>query len=145
MQTGIKSSMIMAVVIILSYVIPLFLPWTYPVSMLGLAAVLLVFLLWYHLRRFLIYRAMQKQTDIDLSRFMQVHLTFAERQKYIVSEEELMAYPASGNLRNILNDNQKIFLQISPDSANVFFHCSGKIFILTLWLILTLVFRVFFR
>ena len=145
MQTGIKSSMIMAVVIILSYVIPLFLPWAYPVSMLGLAAVLLVFLLWYHLRRFLIYRAMQKQTDIDLSRFMQVHLTFAERQKYIVSEEESMACPASEKLRNILNDNQKIFLQISPDSAKVFFRCSGKIFILTLWLVLTLVFRVFFR
>ena len=145
MQTGIKSSMIMAVVISLSYVIPLFLPWAYPVSMLGLAVVLLVFLLWYHIRRFLIYRAMQRQTDIDLSQFMQPHLTSTERQRYIVSEEELMACHKSEKTRNILNDNQKVFLQISPDSAKVFFYCSGKIFILTLWLILTLVFRVFFR
>ena len=145
MQTCIKSNMIMAVIISLSYVIPLFLPWPYPISMLGLAAVLLVFLLWYHIRRFLIYRAMQKQTDVDLSRFMQVHLTLTERQKHIVCEEELMAAHPSDRLRNILNDNQKIFLQISPDSAKVFFHCSGKIFILTLWLVLTLVFRVFFR
>ena len=131
--------------IVLSYLAPLLLPWRYSLSMLGLAPVLLGFLLFYRIRRRIVYRAMQKETGTDLSHFVKWHFLLTEKAKYIVAEEELMTGFGSEKSRSVLVRNRELLLKTAPARAGEFIRCRGRVFVLRIWLVLTLVFAILFR
>ena len=124
--------------IVLSYLVPLFLPWPYAWSMAGLALLLLALLIRYRIERKAVWREIRKKTKVDLSGFVKPHFLLTEREKTIVSEAEAAGY-GSERAREILRKNQQLFRSVAPDSAERFFACSGKVFILANWLILTVV------
>ena len=63
------------IIIILSYIIPLFFPFDYWKSMCGLAVILSVLLLYCHIKRLTVYHLIQKKKEIDLSRVPK-HIAF---------------------------------------------------------------------
>ena len=131
------------IIILLFYTIPLFLPWAYSLSMLGLSIILFITLLYYCIKRIKIFRGIQKNTDIDLSGFMRFHFSLTEREKYMISREELAGSEKEA-WKKAMQKNQELFEQISPELAKEFFICNGKIFILRIWLIVTVVLSMYF-
>lgn len=131
------------IIIILSYIIPLFFPFDYWKSMCGLAVILSVLLLYCHIKRLTVYHLIQKKTEIDLSGFIKMHFSLLERKKYIISEDELIFNNESEKLKSLLQKNQGLFLKISSSNAIKFFYYSGRFFILKLWLITTITLSIF--
>ena len=123
--------------IVLSYLIPLLLPWPYAWSMAGLALLLFALLIVCRIERRAVWREMQKKTEVDLSGFVKFHLSLTEREKTIVSEAEAGAGYGSEKARAILRENQELLRSVAPDLAERFFACSGKVFVLANWLVLT--------
>lgn len=121
--------------IVLSYLVPLFLPWPYAWSMAGLALLLFVFLIVFRIERKAVWREIQKKTEVDLAGFVKPHFLLTEREKTIVFEAE--ARYGSERARAILRKNRELLRSVSPELAERFFAYSGRVFILANWLVLT--------
>ncbi len=129
--------------IVSSFLIPLFLPLRYSLSMLILGIILSIFLIYYCIKRRAVFHIIQKNTDIDLSNFIKIKYFLTDAEKYIISAKQLPSFNAE-NAKNILKKNHDLFLSISPYFAKKFFDYSGKVFILKLWLFLTVFFMIIF-
>ena len=139
-----RRNMKLKMMIIFSYIIPLCLPVAYSSAMLGLSCFLLMALIFYYCKRIIIYRKILAKTENDLSGFIKFHFSLSEREKYIVSSEEITMGLHSSKCEKILRNNQGYFRELSPEFADDFILYSGRYFVFKMWLALTIILAIFF-